>query len=410
MTVGSVCQVCARPGVEGLLDAGRHPVANRFLTDPKEEEQLFPLVLGQCASCGLIQLTTIVPVEQLVPPYDWITYNEPERHLDAVVDTLAELPGLGPDAVIGGITYKDDSTLARLRRHGFERTWRIDPTADLGAGPRAGLETIQANLPERTEDLVGKYGQADLLIVRHILEHAHETRRFVAALRRLLRPGGYLVFEVPDCSQVLDLLDYTTIWEEHILYFTPSTYALALGRLGFEMVRFDCHAYAYENSLVAIVREGTSLGTLVATDATVGAERSRAARFAEGLDTQRRALGARLAEHRKRGGRIAMFGAGHLSCMFLNVMEVAGHVAFVVDDHPGKRGLFMPGSRLPIRGSNALLAEGIDLCLSSLSPESEERVIARQAEFLARGGIFASIFPSSCRALNLSTDGGAPRC
>jgi len=410
--MASICQICATPTVERLLDAGCHPVANRFRSDPAAEERLFPLVLGQCASCGLIQLTTIVPVEELVPPYDWITYNEPERHLDAVADALAALPGLGRDVVIGGITYKDDSTLARLRRRGFERTWRIDPAADLGAGPRAGLETMQASLPGRTDHLVRRYGQADLLIVRHILEHAHETRRFIWALRRLLRPGGYLVFEVPDCSQVLDTLDYTTIWEEHILYFTTASYALALEGLGFDVVRLDCHPYPYENSLVAVVREAraSSPARGRARGAAGDEERRRGRRFAAGLDDRRRVVGAFLADHQRRGGCVAVFGAGHLSCMFINLNGVAEHITFVVDDHPGKRGLFMPGSGLPIRSSDALLTEGIDLCLSSLSPESEEKVVARQAEFLARGGVFASIFPSSRRALDLSADGGGRQC
>ena len=39
--------------------------------------------------------------------------------------------------------------------------------------------------------------------------------------------------------------------------------------------------------------------------------------------------------------------------------------------------------------------EGATLCLTSLSPESEEKVLRNQQPFLARGGRFTSIFPAS---------------
>ena len=94
-----------------------------------------------------------------------------------------------------------------------------------------------------------------------------------------------------------------------------------------------------------------------------------------------------------------MFGAGHLSCFWINVLGVEAELEFVVDDHPAKRGLRMPGSRLPIRGSSALLEENITLCLLSLSPESEAKVLAKNPEFLARGGSFASIFPGRPNSL-----------
>ena len=77
-----------------------------------------------------------------------------------------------------------------------------------------------------------------------------------------------------------------------------------------------------------------------------------------------------------------MFGAGHLACMFINVMGLNDEIAFVVDDHPAKRGLRMPGSSLPILPSSALIDDGVSVCLTSLSPESEEKVIRNQASFL----------------------------
>jgi hypothetical protein len=103
----------------------------------------------------------------------------------------------------------------------------------------------------------------------------------------------------------------------------------------------------------------------------------------------------KLQQIKKNYGDIAIFGAGHLATMYVNIFDIADLISFVVDDDQNKRGLFVPGCRLSIMNSSALLDKGIKYCLTSLSPESEEKVIATNQEFLSGGGIFTSIFPSS---------------
>jgi hypothetical protein len=96
-------------------------------------------------------------------------------------------------------------------------------------------------------------------------------------------------------------------------------------------------------------------------------------------------------------GKIAILGAGHLTCTFINLFGLSEHLEFVADDDPNKQGLFMPGSRLPIRGSKALRDEGILLCLLGVNPEHEEALVRRQASFVEAGGILRSIFFASPR-------------
>ena len=59
----------------------------------------------------------------------------------------------------------------------------------------------------------------------------------------------------------------------------------------------------------------------------------------------------------------------------------------------------MPGSRLPIRGPEALLDHGVKLCCMSVRPEIEARVVEKNRPFLASGGRLSSIFPDSPFAL-----------
>ena len=396
------CRLCRQPAVEDLLDFGPQPISNRYLTKSGEPEYRHRLALGVCRRCGLVQLTDPAPAAELAPRVDWITYNEPEGHLESLADIIARLPGLTPDSVFVGVTGKDESTLRRLQARGFSQTWRIDPAADLAIQQvNPGVETIQARLDAETaRGLVKTRGRADVVLARHILEHAHDLHGFFQGLGELVRPCGFLVFEMPDSRRALEKRDYSTIWEEHLCYFTPETLLNSLPFTSFSLAHFEIFPYALENSLVAIVQPAWRKGPVFPSAPVLRAEIGRATGFAQAYSAERDRYRHFCREHCGRRGAIAVFGAGHLACAFVNLLGLSEHIGFVVDDNPDKQGLLMPGSRLPILGSASLLERDIRLCLLTVAPESEEKVVQRQQRFLEQGGLIASIFPDSPHALH----------
>lgn len=399
------CLGCGGANVTTLLNFGPQPPSNRFAPAGRPDPDTHPLCLGQCGACGLLQLIDPMPVEMVRSRYPWLTYSEPEGHLDALVEQLAEL--VGANARIVGLTATDDSVLARLNRLGYPHTVRYDMGADLGIqDPCAGLETVQAAVDDALIDrLAAKHGKADLLIVRYVLEHAHEPRRFLRSLARLLTPGGRIVVEVPDCRKFIGACDYSFVWEEHICYYSPNTLTMLLRASGFRDAKAIAFPHALEDSLVAI-GEPCGQDPLVAASA-VAPELVAAQRFAAAFDATRLRLRSHFESLRKRGKRIAIFGAGHLAAKFLNIHGLNSSVDCVIDDNPHKQALRMPGSGLPIAGS-ARLTE-FDLCLLSLSPESEQKILAKLRPKLKEGGGFASIFALSPLAIELAeSEGGMP--
>ncbi len=397
----SLCRCCRSENLGLLLDLGPQPLGNRFLADKSTAEYRHPLVVRQCRACGLVQIDDPVPVGELAPRFDWITYNEPEGHLDALAEVIRGLPGITADSVVCGVSYKDDSTLARLEKLGMRNTWRLDAGAAWGINrPRVEVETIQDRLtPAAADSLLARHPRPEVVLARHILEHAHQPSRFAQALQRLVHPQGYVVFESPDCGPALDNFEYTTLWEEHILYFTPGTFRRSLESLGFSVFRYESYPYPFENSLVGIVHPSGVSSPAPRSGPPPWSEINRGRAFADQFPSWHAAFRETLARHRAQKGKIALMGAGHLACTFLNLFEAGEFIDFVADDNPHKQGLFMPGSRLPIHGSEALLSEDITLCLLSVGTGSEERVLRNNEAFSSRGGTFASIFPHSDRAI-----------
>ena len=394
----AVCLGCGSSRVELLLDFGMQPPSNRFVKSGENGSEGHFLRLGQCQDCALIQLQDPMPPAMVKSHFDWLTYNEPEGHLDGLVEHLCGLPGLAPASRIVGLSYKDDSTLARFNRLGYANTFRLDLKRDLGLDDsHAGLESIQQVVDEELmRTLAAQHGQADLLLVRHVLEHAHDPVGFLRAFGPILRPGGRVVFELPDCSKFITACDYSFIWEEHIIYFSPATFTAFARRHGYAVTSLLDYPYPLEHSLVAVLTPCAP----AAGEAPVE-ELAAGRRFGQAFAGRRNAIRGHLQRLRGQGQHIAVFGAGHLAAKFLNLFDLGEIVECVIDDNPNKQGLRMPGSNLPVSGS-AVLGEGkIDLCLLSLSPESEQKVLAKKQDYIAAGGRFSSIFALSPLALKL---------
>ncbi len=394
------CLVCGSASVVERLDVGHHPVATFYLERQDAPERDFRLAVGQCRDCGTIQSTQIVPHDALIPPYDWLFAREPEEHLDEVVDQIAALPGLGPDSVIGALTYKDDTTVERFRRKGFTNTWRVKLDEDLGVeNPAANIETVQKlTNPVTMAEIAARRGAADVLIVRHITEHAENLIAFIEGLAALVKPGGVLMLEVPDCTDNLRLKDYCMIWEEHSLYLTPATFAALSSIGGFEPIRTDVYPRPFENSLVQLARKTGTPGK-VRISAEAKSQVGLLEAYADAYEPAKRELRAKLERVRAEKGPIALFGAGHLACAFANFMDVADLIDFVADDTPQKIDKFLPGARLPILPSAALVERKVAVCLLALSINNEDAVIGRNAAFTQAGGEFRSIFRASSRSI-----------
>ena len=395
------CLVCKEAEVVRLLDFGKQALCNRFLQRASGEEYTPEMVIAQCDACGLIQIAGPVPATELLPRYEWITYKEPEDHLDELAGAINALPGITSRSTVAGVSFKDASTLARLERLGVGRTWQIDPAGDLGVdAPGAGVETVQDRLTiETATDLAEKYGHPEVVVVRHILEHAHDPLGLMEAMRALVAPDGYVVFEVPDCTRGLEGFDYSSLWEEHILYFTSETFQRSIDTSGFERVMFKIFKYPFEDSLVTIVRPRRQGAAPLAGGDWLGAERSRARAYSAQFTSAKASFREFVSGHRKADGGVALFGAGHLACTFVNLLELDDYIDFVVDDDSRKQGLLMPGSALPIYGSDALVGRGVKLCLLGLNPDVEDKVVANNRAFVEQGGEFYSIFSVSERAV-----------
>ena len=228
----------------------------------------------------------------------------------------------------------------------------------------------------------------------------------MSALKKLVSPSGYIIFEVPDCTKGFEKLDYTTIWEEHILYFTDTTFKMCLNVGGFSLHYFEKYNYSFENILIGIVKPDnikTKLKPFVIDKNVLASEIKRVRLFTDQLTREQNATRGFLKDFKQKKDNIVMFGTGHAACMFINLLGIENLIDFAVDDNQKKTGFYMPGSKLPIYNSESLAKNKTNLCLLALSSESEKKIVNKLQTFKKNGGVFASIYPTSKYAIQVKS-------
>ena len=394
-----LCKICKQGECKPLIDFGNQPVSHRFL-EAGEEDQTHPMTLGQCRRCGVAQLMDPMPAGVMNPKFDWIKFNEPENHLNDMVRLIQSLPGITKDSSILGISKHDKPLLRQLSQAGFSRLDQIQEKTDLGL-PRnnASEALIQSHLNSGTADsILARRGPYEIVVARRLLEHAFNVSEFLGILKSLLAPEGFLVLEVPDCESAFEKVDISSLWEEHISYFTEASLERSLQLNHLE--RFEKRVFPYlgENALVFISKDSKQESKPSYSQPSK-IELKRVYSFVESIEKLRKELEEVFENYVSKGGKIAILGAGHRSCTFLNLLRIGKLLEFVVDDDPNKHSLHMPGCCLPIRKSHSLVDEGISLCLLGINPQSEDRFASEQREFRQLGGRFLSISPDSSHAI-----------
>lgn len=391
------CHLCGEFKLLLLIDFGKHPIAHRFLDDPNQEEYLHNVVILFCENCGLIQLGNPIPPEKLYSKYNWLSSWKWNPHIPRLVKLIDRLcSDLNEQSKIVEVGSNDGSFLEELRNQGYKNLLGVEPAQDAWkASNKKEIEAIGSYFTlNKSREIMETHGRCDLLVSRQMLEHITDLIDFQNAIGTILKPGGYVLLEVPNFTLGLDAPDYSAIWEEHVNYFTPQTLNRFLMNTGIRPIHSETVTFSGESLIVLGKYLGKSI-SIADGKGILKALRSSSLKFRDQWPKFKDALIDYLHKHRRKGGKVALYGAGCRANSLINFANLSPYIEFIVDDQPEKQNKYMPGSRLPILPSSALIEESIDLCLLAVNAENEDKVIAKLRKYKNHGGQFISVHPPS---------------
>jgi len=335
-----------------------------------------------------VQLEAYVDAEEIFRDYAYFSSYSTSwvEHARVFAERMTEELRLGPTSLVVELASND----GYLLRHFVERgvpTLGVDPAANVAeAAGRVGVDTLveffDSSLATR---LVAERGQSDLIVANNVLAQVPELNDFVEGIRVLLAPNGIASIEVPHLMRLVEGLQFDTIYHEHYSYFSFHTLVRLFADHQLEV--FDVEELrSHGGSLRVFARHpaGTprdAVRELLDREAEAGLNTVDGyAGFDARVAALKWSLLELLIDVRREGSTVAGYGAPGKGNTLLNYCGIGPDmIEYTVDRNPGKHGMFLPGSHIPIHRPERLAETRPDLIV--ILPWNLQREITAQLEY-----------------------------
>ena len=220
----SECRLCCGALSGPVLSLGKQPISNRLPKASEDQSSLavYPLDIVLCGQCGLPQLAhNLDASEHFHDEYTYMSGASSNwvEHCRRYAECLTCAHGISRNDFIVEAGSNDGTLLKALSARGV-RALGVEPSGNVAEMARKdGAETLTAFLDAGTARRIrSEYGVPRALVGNNVLAHVPDTHGFLSAARDLIADDGFLCFEFPHFTHILERRYFDTIYHEHYVY------------------------------------------------------------------------------------------------------------------------------------------------------------------------------------------------
>ena len=221
------CLSCKNKKFNTLINLQNFPIywgalAKKFIHRVK----FYPLRIGECLNCGLVQQTKILSKRIMDKIYETENYLCPSP----------EKSGMGTREILKFYNFFKKQNLKKgkileiacydcyLLKKMYKDDWDIH-----GCDPSIDTTNFLKNFPKKRvkkkffDKSIYPANSFDVIIFRNLLEHVEDLNHFLSEVSYALKDNGQIFIDVPNMKEIGKIGGFGLFFHQHLSYFTIST-------------------------------------------------------------------------------------------------------------------------------------------------------------------------------------------
>lgn len=357
----SHCQNCGHQPLVPIMDFGHHPPCDSLVRPAQltQPEAFYPLHLFRCDRCGLVQIDYAVdPAELFYEGYPYMTgiTGALKSNFDAMAGKVIETLRIQPGSLVIDIGSNDGTILEGFKTRGM-RVLGVEPTGIAKIANSRGITTLQTFFSESVaQDILKKEGPASLITAANVFAHVANLGPCLRGIHALLTDHGTFISESHYLLDLIDTLQYDTIYHEHLRFYSIKPMQDMMKRFGFSVVDVE-RIPNHGGSIRVYAVKGTEgkpserMQELLKQEEAYGLyDPALYVTFAQRVRQSKWKLMQILSDLKLKGHRIVGIGSPGRSSTVMNYCGIGpDYLDYTAEQSTSlKVGLFTPGTHVPV--------------------------------------------------------------
>ena len=402
----NTCRLCGSQNVEMFLSLGSMPRAGEYL---KKEEltkivKNYPLEVYFCKHCFSVQLFDIIPRDVLFEDYRYLSSVASKSVLEHFDNYAKEINQnfIKKDSFLVEIACNDGILLKPIKDLGISCIG-VDPATNIiQIGKNKGLEIINDFFGlETAQKIINSKGQADVIVANAVFAHVDDMDDLTQGIKILLKPSGVFIFEVHHLADIIETLQYDSIYHEHFSYHSVLSLSKFLKKYGMEI--FDIKKFSIRGGMIRVYARkidyfhqdkiSDSVNDFIKKELDMKLDKFETfEKFGKDVNNHKKLMLDTLHKFKKQGKKIVAYGMSGRGNTLLNYWNVGTNIIdYGIDASPERYNRYVPGVHIPIIPPENSL-NGVDIALL-LAWIFADDILKKEKSFTERGGKFLIPLP-----------------
>jgi len=388
------CRCCGSRNVEIVLDLGKQPWGNNYITiEDNKECPKYPLELYFCHECTMAQIGYTVPKEIMFVDHGYLsgTTKSLKQHFSQVSDRILSHKSIGSKEYVLDIGGNDGTFLS------FFRDKQID-VLNVDSGVKQAKISREKGVPcvnkffneETAEEIMAEKGKAKVIHGSGIFFHLEELHSVFKGIKTILAPDGFVMAEFIYLPDMIKNCAFDQIYHEHLLYYTLQSFNKLLSYYNLAIYHAElvpihggsCLAYiTYQDR----AKKTDEYNELINREIDEGYHKIETYQeFAKRTEKLSQKLVRILNDLKKQGKTIQALGAPVKGSTIVNYCHITEkELDCAVEINRMKCNTYMPGTKIPVYHQDEVKSPDVYLMLAW---NFKDEILSKLMEYRQKGG------------------------